>query len=209
MPNYEELNDYELVDAAQEFNEDAIELLHQKYKQLIVKKCRQAYNSYKNSGFSLSDLILECTLSFDEAIHKFLPDEAANFYTFVNVCLDRTILTFLRGNLREKNKILNESISLELDNEDSTSLLDVVPDNSKNPDCMFEDKENIDSFCECLINELTSLEESVFRLKIQSFTYKEIADILDKDKKAIDNAVQRIKVKIIVSLFILFSSLAL
>ena len=36
----------------------------------------------------------------------------------------------------------------------------------------------------------------VLDLKMAGFTYKEIGDILDKDCKAIDNAVQRIRVKV-------------
>ena len=42
---------------------------------------------------------------------------------------------------------------------------------------------------------LTDFEQQVFELKISNFSYKEIAEILDKDKKSIDNALQRIKTK--------------
>ena len=43
---------------------------------------------------------------------------------------------------------------------------------------------------------LTDLETQVFELKINGFSYKEIAEILDKDQKAIDNALQRIRSKV-------------
>ena len=39
MNNYQDLNDYELVSVAQEYNEDALNLLHEKYQPLINKKC--------------------------------------------------------------------------------------------------------------------------------------------------------------------------
>ena len=45
-------------------------------------------------------------------------------------------------------------------------------------------------------NILTDFEKQVFELKINGFEYKEIADILDKDSKSIDNALQRIRLKI-------------
>lgn len=45
-------------------------------------------------------------------------------------------------------------------------------------------------------DELTGLEQQVFELKINGFEYKEIALILDKDVKSIDNALQRIKLKL-------------
>ena len=43
---------------------------------------------------------------------------------------------------------------------------------------------------------LTDLEEQVFTLMINGFKYKEIAEILDKDEKSIDNTMQRLKAKI-------------
>ena len=43
---------------------------------------------------------------------------------------------------------------------------------------------------------LTDFEQQVFELKLSSFTYKEIAEILERDIKSIDNALQRIKIKI-------------
>ena len=62
-------------------------------------------------------------------------------------------------------------------------------------------------------HELTELEECVFKLRMQGFSYKEIADILDKEEKSIDNAIQRIKVKIkslMINLFLaLYNSLYL
>ena len=44
--------------------------------------------------------------------------------------------------------------------------------------------------------EMTYFEQQVFELKINGFEYKEIAVILDKDAKSIDNALQRIKLKL-------------
>ena len=43
---------------------------------------------------------------------------------------------------------------------------------------------------------LTDFEMQVFELKINDFGYREIAEVLDKEPKAIDNALQRIKVKL-------------
>ena len=45
-------------------------------------------------------------------------------------------------------------------------------------------------------NNLTEFEEQVFELHISGFKYKEIAEMLDKTPKSIDNTIQRIKTKI-------------
>ena len=44
-------------------------------------------------------------------------------------------------------------------------------------------------------SKLTSFEDEVFELMLSNFKYKEIADILDKDVKSVDNAIQRIRLK--------------
>ena len=43
---------------------------------------------------------------------------------------------------------------------------------------------------------LTDLKNKYYNLKLDGFDYKEIAEIVDKDLKAIDNAIQRIRNKI-------------
>ena len=43
---------------------------------------------------------------------------------------------------------------------------------------------------------LTPFEKEVFELKINGHSYTDIAEILKKDKKQIDNTIQRIKRKI-------------
>ena len=80
--------------------------------------------------------------------------------------------------------------------EEKTNLIDFIQDNSNNPELGLLSNEEFKELYTKISHELTSLEECVFKLKIQGFSYKEIADILDKEEKSIDNAIQRIKVKI-------------
>lgn len=197
MNSYDDLNDYELVSIAQELNEDAINLLHEKYQPLINKKCRKYMKYLHNKGIELSDLIQECTIGFEEAIHNFNPSDDVSFYTFANVCMDRQLMSELRRQNRDKYKLLNEAVPLEtIDEEETPNLIDFIQDNSTNPELGLLSNEEYNELATTIIKELTPLEECVFKLKIQNFGYKEIADILDKDEKSIDNAIQRIKVKI-------------
>ena len=113
MRAYKDLNDYELVSSAQELNEDAINLLHEKYKPLINKKCRKYMKYLHNKGIEIADLIQECTIGFEEAIHNFNPADDVSFYTFANVCMDRQLMSELTRQNRDKHKFLNEAIPLE------------------------------------------------------------------------------------------------
>lgn len=197
MKKYQDLNDYELVSMAQELNEDAINLLHEKYTPLIQKKSKKYMKYLRNKGIELSDLIQECTIGFEEAIHNFNSNDNVSFYTFANVCMDRQLMSELTKQNRDKYKFLNEAVPLEtIDEENDINLIDLIKDNTNNPELGLLSNEDFKELYKNISKELTSLEECVFKLKVQGFSYKEIADILDKDDKSIDNAIQRIKTKI-------------
>ena len=195
MFNY---NDYELISLAQEQNEDAIEILYQKYQPMISKKSKKFYNLLKGKGIELCDLIQECYIALDYSIKTFNQDKDNMFYTYLNTCLDRQLIDQCRKNLNLKNKLLNESLPLEtnIEEENNNDLLNIIEDNTNNPERELFTLEDYLSLQNKIIDKLTPLEECVFLLKIQNFDYKEIANILDKDNKSIDNAIQRIKVKI-------------
>lgn len=195
MFNY---NDYELISLAQEQNEDAIEILYQKYQPIISKKSKKFYNLLKGKGIELCDLIQECYIALDYSIKTFNQDKDNMFYTYLNTCLDRQLIDQCRKNLNLKNKLLNESLPLEtnIEEENNNDLLNIIEDNTNNPERELFTLEDYLSLQNKIIDKLTPLEECVFLLKIQNFDYKEIANILDKDNKSIDNTIQRIKVKI-------------
>jgi len=193
--DYKDYNDYELIDLAQEFNEDAIAIMYEKYRPIIYSKC----NKYKSfiKGIEFCDLVQECYIVFDYVIKNFNQDKDNTFYTYLNVCLDRHLINQYRKSINMKNRILNDSLSLDVSfDDDENSMIDTVEDNYNNPELELDMFENYLELYNKIIDKLTSLEECVFILKIQNFDYKEIAAILDKDSKSIDNAIQRIKIKI-------------
>ena len=193
---YDNLNDYELVSQAQELNEDAINILNEKYRPLIQKKCRKYFMYLKNKGLELEDLYQECILAFNDAITNFNELDDVSFYTFQNLCIDRKLVSELVKHNREKNKILNEAVPLEIyEKGKEVNLEDLIQDNKPNPELGIVQEEDLNLLINNVLSELTDLEEFVFKLKIEGFNYKEISDILDKDEKSIDNAIQRIKQK--------------
>lgn len=194
MNNLKDYNDYELVYLAQEQNEDALSIIYKKYEPIIYKKCRKYLNFLK--GVELCDLIQECNIVLLNAIKTYNQDNTTTFYTFINVCIDRHLVNIYRKNLNNKNKILNESIPLDYDFDEDKNLVDILEDETNNPEVELNNELNTFELYNKIIDKLTDLEECVFILKIQNFDYKEIASILDKDKKSIDNAMQRIKFKI-------------
>ena len=57
-------------------------------------------------------------------------------------------------------------------------------------------KESVSTLSTVLYEELSSFENEVLRLYIVGCSYSEIAEKLDKNTKAIDNAIQRIRKKL-------------
>lgn len=195
--DYYDLNDNELISVSRDRDENAIMILHKKYRPLINKKCSKYIKVVENKGIEFSDLVQECLIGFEESIKNYNLDDDVTFYTFTNVCMDRQLSSLLTKLNRDKHKFLNEAIPLEtLDDDWDSSLINVIEDNKDNPELGLMDEVEYQELYDKIVHVLTDFEECVFNLKLQNFNYKEIADILDKDSKSIDNAIQRIKVKV-------------
>lgn len=191
--NYKNFNDYELLDYIYSCNEDANEILLYKYRPLIVSIAKKMLK-YCNGGVDLSDLVQEGMLGLNDAINSFRDDKETNFGTYARLCIERRIYSLAKSTRTYKNKILNESISIE--DEDDLTIDRFLMDNSSNPDSMISENDFQNDIITKLESQLTDLEKRVLELKKNDFNYKEIADILEKEPKAIDNALQRIKNKL-------------
>lgn len=194
---YREYNDYELLNYVSENNEEARDILYKKYLPIINKLAKKIYPYVKNAGVEVNDLVQEGLLGLTSAITHFEEQKETTFYTYANTCIERKIISYVVGTKRFKNKILNESVSIEKMNDDGSSyqLEYLLSDNKTNPESLLMSSEYEHILIEKSKDVLTPLESSVFELKINGFEYREIADILEKDIKAIDNALQRIKLK--------------
>ena len=60
-----ENNDYELVSLAQENNEEAIKILYQKYKPIIIKKSEHAILYLSHHGIEINDIMQEGFIALD------------------------------------------------------------------------------------------------------------------------------------------------
>ena len=194
--NYKTINDNELVLLAREKNEDAINILYEKYKPLITKKCSNYFKYVKDKGIEFNDLTQECLIGFEESIRNYKQENDTLFYTFTSICMDRQIITLIKKVNRDKNKFLNEAISIESCLEENSTLLDKIEDNSYNPELDVIGDIEYQELYNKIIKVLTNFEECVFNLKLQGFDYDEISNILDKETKSVYNAVGRIKDKI-------------
>ena len=198
MNAYKEYNDYELIYLVREGNESATEILYKKYKPVIELKARKYFKVYNNKGLDYNDLIQEGTIGFSEALRDFDCNKNVKLATFASLCIERQISSAVARAGRMKYKLLNESISLDyVDEEGERSLMDFIAEETENdPLEYFIDMESAKEVYKNICEKLTDFERQVLELKINNFNYKEIATILDKPSKSIDNALQRIKNKV-------------
>ncbi len=195
--DYKNYNDYEILSYIAESNGEAMDLMFDKYQPLIQATANRMYCYCKNTGLEFNDLIQEGMLGLNLAIRTFESDKEASFYTYAKMCIERKMISLVVSTTRLKHKILNESISIESSDEYNEEYTNqkCLEDNSFNPENVLLDSETEEELINKIKELLTDLEFQVFELKRNGFNYKEIAEILDKDQKSIDNALQRIRIK--------------
>ena len=184
-----EYNDYELISLAKEGNEDAINIIYQKYKPIIVSKSKEAIVRASHHGIEISDIMQEGYIGLDEAINDFSETDNTSFYTFAILCINRQIINYLRKTTGGKDKILNEAVAI--DEYVEKSLKD---DFDAEFSLIFKEYEK--KIIKQIEISLTDFEKEVFKLRIDGYNFDEIANTLNKDIKSIYNTFHRIKAKI-------------
>lgn len=184
-----EYNDFELVSLIRENNEEAREILYNKYKPIIVKKSTDQIYKLGSYGMEINDLIQEGYIGLDNAINCFNEKENTSFYTFALLCIDRQIITYIKKNTNNKAMVLNDAINLDDGKEylfrDNTDI-----------EGSFINKEDAKEFINFICDSLSDIEKKVFSLKLEGYDIGEIANLLNKDTKVIYNTLHRIKYKI-------------
>ena len=191
------MNDYELLSYVSENSEEANDIVFEKYKPYIVDRANKLFVYCKNFGVEINDLIQEGMLGLNDAIKTFSEVHDTTFYTYASKCINSRIISFVVKSGRLKNKILNDSVFLELNESDrSNGFGKELADNSYNPEEILIDLESKREILDIIDMYLTDFEKEVINLKINGFKYREIADIMGRDVKYIDNCIQKIKNKI-------------
>ncbi|MEG1739392.1 MAG: sigma-70 family RNA polymerase sigma factor [Bacilli bacterium] len=196
--DYKDINDNEIIYYVKDNNEEASAILFKKYEPLIVMTAKRLYKYMANSGLEINDLVQEGMLALNSAIESFSENKDTSFYTYAKTCIENKIISMIVANTSNKHKILNESIPFEISDDDGERLLfgNILEDINSNPESLLISKESEKNLISKVKEKLTDFENQVFELKLNDFSYKEIAEILDRDLKSIDNALQRIKLKV-------------
>lgn len=186
-------NDYELINFIYEGDEDANNIMIEKYLPLIKSISLRMLKYCGNNGIEYNDLKQEGMIGLTYAVNTFSQQRNSSFFTYAKTCIERKVISSVISSNRLKHKFLNESISYDSDD----NILDkTLKDEKNNPEKIVTSVDIENHLMDKIKKKLTDFEDQVFSLMLSEFTYKEIADILDRDPKSIDNAIQRIKNKV-------------
>lgn len=196
MAEFEKLSDDELVVMAQAGDEGALEAILMRYKPLVHKKSQMYYLA----GGDDDDIVQEGLIGLYKAVVDFDKNKFPLFKVFAGVCIERRIISAVKKASRQKHTPLNSYISLNnsaYDEEQGIALGDVIDSGrGENPEKILIERENISGLEGIINNILSPLEMKVLLCHLNGKTYKEAAEELGKDVKAVDNAMQRIKKKL-------------
>lgn len=194
--NYIILTDEEMVKMAQEGSITAEEFLIKKYKTLVKQKS----STYFIIGGDKEDVIQEGMIGIFKAIREYRDDRNATFRTFAEICINRQIISAIRNANLKKHQILNESVSLSIDNDpegEMKSLEERLPSKKDDdPETLMLMKEVGEYLKKDKDEIFSTLEKNVWDKMLQGKNYQEIAKDLKKSPKSVDNTMQRIKKKI-------------
>jgi RNA polymerase sporulation-specific sigma factor len=194
-----ELEDLQLVLKARNGDSIAMDQLMRRYTGFVRLKA----SSYFLAGGDSEDLIQEGLVGLYKAVRDFRTDKETSFRSFAELCVTRQIITAIKTATRFKHAPLNTYVSFShtpagQDSEGECSLGDALPGSAVHePSVMVISTEELQSLVMCLGTGLSSLEADALRLYLEGSSYEDMAERLECDTKTIDNALQRVKRKII------------
>ena len=176
MP-YEAFSDEELIEKLRQGENDITDYILEKYKPLVRKKTNAMYLI----GGETEDLIQEGMIGLFKAIRDYRPDKDASFYHFAELCINRP---------------LNSYISLSDQDNQGAVAAELLVDQERGPEQMVIEQELWEEYKKRLEQNLSKMENKVLQYYLDGNHYIQIAEIMGKSPKSIDNALQRIRQKI-------------
>ena len=193
-----ESDDVRLVIRARNGDDAALDALIRRYTSFVRLKA----SSYFIAGGEGEDLIQEGLIGLYKAVRDFRSDKETSFRSFAELCITRQIITAIKAATRFKHAPLNSYVSFSQtpagqDDSDCT-LGDALPGpRVDDPAICVISTEELQSLVFTLGTGLSSLEADALRLYMEGLSYEQMAEELGCDTKTIDNALQRVKRKVL------------
>src|ERR1700693_1350342 len=194
-----ELEELQLVLKARNGDSVAMDQLMRRYTGFVRLKA----SSYFLAGGDAEDLIQEGLIGLYKAVRDFRHDKETSFRSFAELCVTRQIITAIKTATRFKHSPLNTYVSFSntpagQDSDSDVTLGDALPGPSvDDPSICVISTEELQSLVFSLGTGLSKLEADALKLYLEGESYETMAERLGCDTKTIDNALQRVKRKVL------------
>ena len=173
-------------------DDDAASLLINRYRDMV----RHIAKRYFLFDYENEDFVQEGTVGLYRAIRDYDPNKG-KFSVYAWRCIERQIQTVITRGNSLKRRIPKDMVLLSIDEkQESGEWESMAPtDEGQDPASITITNETIEQFRFELMQQLSPVERDVFTFLAMDYDYTQIAKKLNKDKKSIDNAIQRIRKK--------------
>ncbi|MFZ5923986.1 MAG: sigma-70 family RNA polymerase sigma factor [Bacillota bacterium] len=189
--------DLDLLKRTRSGQESARDDLIRKYVPMVRHIVRATVPGIPGQEFD--DLMQDGLLGLLDAIRQYDPAKpGVKFSSFAYLCIIRKVYNSLRKQTNDKQKALNQAISLYsyVDREETRTVIDLLAGNSVDPETVVEDEWASVRVEQVLRNHLSMLEYAVTTFLLRGYTTSEISKAMRLDPKCIDNARTRVKAKL-------------
>lgn len=178
-----------------ENNEDAYSLMITKYQPLIAKYADYYMKKCDNRGIDREELIQEGIIGLINAVNGYMEKEKCLFYTFASIIIKREMERYIKKNLRNKQLVLTNATSIY----DSIRKDGLLLENT-----LFNEGETVELISDDIFYkkvlydfkyEISDFQSQVYELRLNNFSNKEIAVLLDVSYKSVDNCIRLMKEK--------------
>ena len=193
-----EVEDMHLVTRARNGDDHALDALMRRYTGFVRLKA----SSYFIAGGESEDLIQEGLIGLYKAVRDFRSDKETSFRSFAELCITRQIITAIKTATRFKHAPLNTYVSFSQtpagqDDSDVTVGDALAGPGVDDPVVCVISTEELQSLVFALGSGLSRLEADALRCYLEGLSYEQMAEELGCDTKTIDNALQRVKRKVL------------
>jgi RNA polymerase sporulation-specific sigma factor len=186
---------------AQSGDEIAYSELISRYRGFVRVKSR----GYFLVGAEHEDVVQEAMIGLFKAIRDYDWERQASFKSFADLCITRQLITAIKASRRQKHVPLNGYLSLSQpcsreDGYDRDFEEILASTHSLDPADIVVSAWQVTEMRKGFLEDLSPLETDVLRLYTAGRSYQEIAEGLHKHVKSVDNALQRVKRKMLMQI---------
>ncbi len=188
-----------LIKQSQAGDAESVNKLIKTYENLIFNIIRK--KNYFVADGELDDLLQVGRVALYSAITTYDEKKGAKFHTYAKILIDRHLQNFIKKSNNQNNKMLSSSLrlspqgELKIDDDCEERSIPFISKTHATPEEHLIENENIKNLLRELKTKLSNFEQEIIELSMKGYTYTEIAKILKKTEKSIDNGLTRIRKK--------------